>query len=90
MYQAGVRTNHSTDLCLDQLTDFLATVMDKQMHTGMVLVDFQKAFDTLHLGVHLEKMKYFGFRTCGIKWFESYLSNKKFWFVLMFFLRLER
>ena len=47
MYQSGFRTNHSTDLCLAQLTDFVATGMDKQMHTGMILVDLQKAFDIL-------------------------------------------
>ena len=78
MYQSGFRTNHSTDLTLAQLIDFVATGMDKQMHTGMILVDLQKAFDNLHHGVVLEKMKYFGFRTSAIKWFESYLSNRKF------------
>ena len=30
---------------LAQLTDFVLTGMDKQMHTGMILVDLQKAFD---------------------------------------------
>ena len=78
MYQSGFRTNHSTDLFLAQLIDFAATGMDKQMHTGMILVDLQKAFDTLDHGVLLEKMKYFGFRASVIKWFESYLSNRKF------------
>ena len=53
MYQSGLRTNHSTDLCLAQLTDFVATAMDKQMHTDMILVDLQKAFDTLDHGVLL-------------------------------------
>ena len=74
MYQSGFRTNHSTDLCLD----IVATGMDKQIHTGMILVDLQKAFDTLDHGVLLEKMKYFSFRASVIKWFESYLSNRKF------------
>ena len=77
MYQSGCRTNHSTDLYLAQLIDFVATGMDKQMHTGLILVDLQKAFDTLNHGVPLEKMKYFGFRAPLIKWFESYLSNRK-------------
>ena len=64
MYQSGFRTNQSTDLCLAPLTDVFATCMDKQMHTGMILVDPQKAFDTLDHGVLLEKkkkkQKYFG------------------------------
>ena len=42
------------------------------------ILDLQKAFDTLDHGVLLEKMKHFGFRTSVIKWFESYLSNRKF------------
>ena len=78
MYQSGFRTNHSTDLCIAQLIDFVATGMDKQMHTGMILVDFQKSFDTLDHGVLLRKMKYFGFRASVIRWFESYLSTRKF------------
>ena len=57
MYQSGFRTNHSTGLCLAQLIDFVATDMDKQMHTGMMLVELQKAFDTLDHGVLLEKKR---------------------------------
>ena len=48
------------------------------MHTGMILVDLQKAFDTWGYGVLLEKMKFFGFRISVIKRFESCLSNKQF------------
>ena len=48
------------------------------MHTGMILLDLQKAFDTLDHRVLLEKTKCFGFRASVIKWFESYLSNRKF------------
>ena len=90
MYQSGFKTNHSIDFCLTQLRDLIATGMNKQMQTGTILVDLQKAFDTLDHGFSLEKIKYFGFRASVIKWFESYISNRKFWFVLiMFFLRLE-
>ena len=47
--------NHSTDFCLAQLIDFVATGMDKQMHISIILVDLQKAFDTLDRGVLLKK-----------------------------------
>ena len=53
------------------MIDFVLTGMDKRMHTSMVLIDLQEAFDTLENGVLLEKMKYFGFRTPVINWFES-------------------
>ena len=78
MYQSGFRTNHSANLCLVQLIDFVATGMDKQMHTGMILVDLQKSFDTLDHEFLLEKMKYFSFQVSVIKCFQSYLSNTKF------------
>ena len=77
MYESDFRTIHSTDVCLSQLIDFVLTGMDKQMHTS-ILVDLQKAYDTLNLGVLLEKLKYLGFWTFIIKWLKSYLSNRKF------------
>ena len=60
------------------MTDFVATGMDKQRDNGMILVDLQKAFDSLNHGGLLEKIKYFGFWISVIKWLESYLSNRKF------------
>ena len=52
--------------------DFVVTDMDKGMHTGMILIDFQKVFDTLDHKTPLD------FKTPVIKCFESYLSNKNF------------
>ena len=46
-YQSGFCTNFSTDSCLVQLTDFILREMDKRFHSGIILVDLQKAFDTL-------------------------------------------
>ena len=75
MYQSGFRTNHSTNLFLTQLTDSVATCMDKQMHTGMILVDLQKAFDNLEHGVPLQKIKCSGFQKSVIKVLESLKQN---------------
>ena len=49
------------------------------MLTSIILTDLQKVFDILGNGALLEEMKYFGFRTSAIKWFVSYLPNRKFW-----------
>ena len=75
---SGFRVNFSTDSCLAQLTDFVLKGMDKRMHTGMILMDLQKVIDTLDHKTLLEKMSYLGFKKSAIKWFESYLSNTKF------------
>ena len=60
--------NNSTDFSLAKLIDFVLTGANKQTHTGMILVDLQKVFDTLDDGVLLEKNEI---------WFETYLSDRK-------------
>ena len=47
IYQSGFRTNHSTDTCLSHLTNMILNGAEKGIHTGMILIDLQKAFDTL-------------------------------------------
>ena len=81
-FQSGFRKKFSTDSCLVQLSDFIINAMDKGLHTGMTLIDLQKAFDTLDHDILLEKMECLGFKKPVIKWFESYLSNRKL-FVLL-------
>ena len=44
----------------------------------MILLDLQKAFDTINHDVLLKKMSSVGFSFQSIAWFESYLSNKGF------------
>ena len=56
--------------------------MDKGLHTGMILIGLQKTFDTLDHDILLEKMECLEFKKPVIKWFKSYLSNRKF-FVLL-------
>lgn len=59
--------NLPTDLRLAQLKGFLLTCMEKGMHTGMILIDLRKAFDTMGHKTFLEKMTYLGFKTTLIK-----------------------
>ena len=44
----------------------------------MILIDLQKAFDTIDHELLLEKMLFIGFSEEVIGWFRSYLSNRKF------------
>ena len=45
------------------------------MLTGMILIDLQKAFDTIDHEILLKKMRYLGFSISTIGWFRSYLEN---------------
>ena len=42
----------------------------------MILIDLQKAFDTIDHKILIEKLKCMGFSNDVTKWFESYLSKR--------------
>ncbi len=46
-FQSGFRSSYSTDTCLIHLHDHIRSQCDKGYYTGMVLIDLQKAFDTV-------------------------------------------
>ena len=77
-YQSGFRKNHSTNTCLSHICNKILEGFDKGMVTGMILIDLQKAFDTIDHKILLEKMKFFGFADTTIAWFRSYLTNRLF------------
>ena len=44
----------------------------------MILIDLQKAFDTIDHNIFLKKLKCLGFEESSIKWFKSYLDCRYF------------
>ena len=70
--QSGFRTKHSTDLCLSYLNDKILKGFDNGLFTGMILIDLQKAFDTIDHNILLEKLKAIGFCDDTVNWFHSY------------------
>ena len=77
-YQSGFRKNHSTDTSLAYLADKILTGFDSGLLTGMILIDLQKAFDTINHDILLKKMSALRFSVPSINWFQSYLSNRNF------------
>ena len=77
-YQSGFRKNHSTDTCLSFLNDKILKDFDDGLVTGMILIDLQKVFDTINHDILLKKLGIIGFSHDTVKWFQSYLSNRKF------------
>jgi hypothetical protein len=74
-FQSGFRDRYSTDTCLLDLAEYIKGEFSKGNLVGMVLIDLQKAFDTVDHGVLLSKMKIMGITS--LDWFSSYLTGRQ-------------
>ena len=55
-YQSGVRRSFSTNSCLTLLTDKTNKCFESGKYTGLILIDLQKAFDTIDHEILLKKL----------------------------------
>ena len=76
-YQSGFRGNRSTNLFLSFLIDKVLKGFDEGLLTEMILIDLQKASDTIDHDTLLQKLKAIRFSESTIKWFK-YLSERIF------------
>ena len=73
--QSGFRGSFSTDTCLTYLTDYIHKQTSSGYFTGMVLIDLQKAFDTVDHVILIQKLEAMG--VYSVEWFRSYLSGRR-------------
>ena len=73
--QSGFRKSFSTDTCLINLTDHIRTRLSQGNFVGMVLLDLQKAFDTVDHTILCKKLEAMGFDFT--EWFKSYLGGRQ-------------
>ena len=73
-HQSGFRGSYSTETCLVGLSDYIKGEMGRGNLVGLVLLDLQKAFDTVDHGILLEKLGSMG--VTSILWFRSYLTGR--------------
>ena len=76
-YQSAFRENHSTETALIKWTDELLFNRDNDKGTGMILIDFKKAFDLVNHETLLQKLQMYGLSDSAVKWFHSYLSDRQ-------------
>ena len=75
--QSGFRLKHSTETALIKIIDDLIFNLDNERVSGMVLVDYRKAFDMIDHTLLLEKLEVYGLSRDSLQWFTSYLKDRR-------------
>ncbi|PNF23822.1 hypothetical protein B7P43_G15913 [Cryptotermes secundus] len=75
--QYGFRKGVSTEDAAFKLTDNVLKSIDQKRHVGGIFCDLAKAFDCVNHEILLSKLQFYGIRGTVLKWFKSYLTNRK-------------
>lgn len=75
--QYGFRRNRSTQHAVSKLVDHIRHNIDGGKYTGVLYMDFSKAFDTVNHSCLLQKLPYYGINGVELEWLSDYLFNRK-------------
>ena len=72
--QSGFRSKHSCVTAL--IVDHIIKEMDQRNYTGVLFLDFKKAFDMVNHTILLSTLKLYELDDLSLNWFRSYLSER--------------
>jgi hypothetical protein len=74
--QSGFRKFHSTGMALLRISEDIRLALGRVEVIVMVLLDFNKAFDSVNHEILLKKLSCINFTSSVVSWFASLLSNR--------------
>ena len=75
--QFGFRKGSSTAHSLVEITEKIKESIDNGKFGCGIFIDLKKAFDTVNHKILISKLDHYGIRGNTLKWFESYLTDRK-------------
>lgn len=75
--QYGFRPKHSTVNAVTHFVNDTIKSLENKETTLSVFLDLSKAFDTIDHNILLKKLEFYGVRGLPLKWFTTYLNNRK-------------
>ena len=76
--QSAYKPGHSTETALLRVTNDILLALDEKCDVCLVLLDISAAFDTVNHSILLNRLRdRFGLSGSELKWFHSYLSNRR-------------
>ena len=76
-YQSGFRPKHSTESAVLNALNRWFLNIDQGKYNLVVFLDLRKAFDTVNHEILLKKLEHYGVHGTELKWFPSYLRDRK-------------
>ena len=75
--QFGFRPGLNTSDAIVEFLEHAYTSIDEKKHLIAIFLDLSKAFDTIDHEILLEKLKHIGIKDMSLKWFHSYIVERK-------------
>ena len=75
--QSGSQRSHSTETALIRLTDQILLDIDKDRLTGLIFIDYKKAFELIDHDILLLKLQAYGVESRELMLLEQYLQGRK-------------
>ena len=66
------------NICLRNVTDKITTGLEKDLFTGMILVELQQGLETIDHRIWMQKMTYLDFLKNAIAWLKLYFSERNY------------